>query len=374
MENVPADAEDRTRSGLREIGKKMTRPFKTFSGVLIRQLSFITEPSQGRSSESADSQCHSSQALNSQRPSTMLPPGSLDTEQAQRTSDAPVPQQNDHPEAGDITPGIIPAGLESARSSLPNGARPPTPPLQGRIAIRPSEKAKGKGVFTTMDLPEKEVVLHENPWLGCNYHKYWLHSPCTAVEHWERLDDLRREQLRHNFEKLSNMPPKGLKKRQQKKLQSFVGKYSFRHDNTQATKSNLALVYLYPCLINHACEEHANCEVRVHHEEPHVITVTLKRDVHANEELLITYNEKRLYPCMDCCGSSTQKARRTLFRVVADLEQRWTQFKGGLKARFEAAPESRPNNQTEPVPHPDPTQQPGTEEPISQATTPRAST
>lgn len=332
---MEARPETDERPERREIWK---RNFKAFAEQLVKRIDSNNDPNNDHSSDSVDLQPLPPPAPNNQHQATENS-GSHTHPQAVNAS-VEAPEQQGQPSNNTTSPqgadgvqnGAIPPGLGAHVAHQPEESRPPTPPFQGRLRIRTSEKARGKGVFTTMDLSEGEVILHENPWITCDNHNTARHVNCPAVPYWRTIPEQTKYEICRSFPQLQDIPSTNLTESQEHAFQEFVARYAFQHNDWQRTKHRLALVYLSPSLLNHACEQHANCRVAISARAPHTITVTLKRDISVDEELLMTYINHAPYKCMGCCGKHRQKARRALFGALDNAQKRWDRFRGATTA------------------------------------------
>lgn len=319
---LAVDAEP--QAGFREAVKHKSQDFKKAVGT---SWSHLTKGIHGHSSEppsqdpppqAPNSRPHSTEGL----PARPLPtPGSMSSANRSRNTvvDAEpalvggnfVSQLESDNNDSEVLPNAGP------RVSYPSdGARPATPPFQGRLEIRRSEKAKGVGVFALQPLQKDEIILRENAWLSCRHHRtiFGRHRGCTVVEDWSRLDQYKRAQVKRVFtEQVGDIPSMSLTSREKRRLNNFVGKYAFRHDDHTRDRDR-ALIYLHPCKLNHACEQHSNCRVdQVESNNPWKITASLRRDVVKGEELLFPYGATKTHACFQCCSRLGQRARRIVW-------------------------------------------------------------
>lgn len=309
------------------LGERVARTLEKISKVFVRQISYISARSNRQSSDSTQASTPRGSAPDGEASTPIAIPAVESIAQEQRVSD-----------------DIEPQGLGTPVTPLLGDAHPPTPPWQGLVSVRPSKKAMGNGIFAVTALGQGEIIFHENPWLSCKYHGTRWHPHCTAVNHWEQLYGDKRHDLRMKFPQLRALPDKELNSRQKKKLVKFVGEYAFRPDQGNP---ELALVYLDPCLMNHACEKHANCSFSVKHDEPYAIEVKTKEYVLEDEELLITYPDQKVaYSCAGCCSPFHYKLRRTCHKIKQSIHELPGKLKRKLKRSKATTDESGQDSQS----------------------------
>lgn len=129
---------------------------------------------------------------------------------------------------------------------------------------------------------------------------------------WDSIGYLEKDDLKQGFWKLRFVSDRGNPEiYSSRRLQSFMREYGFLKTGGQRR----VLVYRLASRINHACRTCANAEYTVDSEDGR-ISITVNKEVHRGEEIMINYG--RSSGQLACCVCSTSKARDKIGSAVDD--------------------------------------------------------
>lgn len=173
----------------------------------------------------------------------------------------------------------------------------------GAIEVRDTKSKRDLGMYARYDIPNNTKIIEEVPAISCVHWK----GKKTIAQEWLKLPVSEQQSLVNGLHRLKGLPVGALtlKPKEVKQLEAFIRDYGFL--DPQKARAH---IFPFTGHINHACARCANAQLWVDSAEPHSMTVTMVKDVKADDEIFIHYNRNDLaFGCALCSSGAPLKDR-----------------------------------------------------------------